>query len=78
MSSDDYVETEGEVVDTYPNAVFSVLLDPPLDQDGPRRFGISGKIRKNNITIIPGDRVKVAISIVDPTQGRITFRMRKK
>jgi translation initiation factor IF-1 len=39
---------------------------------------ISGRIRKNWIKIIPGDRVTVEISAYDLTKGRITFRGDKK
>ena len=35
---------------------------------------ISGKMRMNYIRILPGDRVKVEVSVYDLTQGRITFR----
>ena len=76
MGSDSYVDCEGEVLSSLPNAMFKVLLDAPLSTE--LICHISGKIRKNNINIMPGDRVKVAVSIVDPSQGRITFRMRNK
>ena len=36
---------------------------------------ISGKIRKNNITITEGDRVRAEMSPYDLTKGRITFRL---
>jgi translation initiation factor IF-1 len=35
---------------------------------------VSGKIRKNFIRILPGDKVKVELSPYDLTRGRITFR----
>ena len=76
MSKEDYFEVEGEVVDALPNAIFRVQLDPPMDQNGPINCNISGKMRKNFINILPGDRVKVAIPLVDPTRGRIVFRIR--
>lgn len=76
MSKDDYIEIEGEVLDALPNAIFRVKLDPPMDTNGPINCNISGKIRKNFINIIPGDRVKVAIPVVDFTRGRIIFRIR--
>jgi len=76
MGNDSYIECEGEVLTALPNAMFKVLLDPPVSNE--MVCFISGKIRKNNINILPGDRVKVSVSTVDPTQGRITFRMRKK
>ena len=76
MGNENYMECEGEVLASLPNAMFRVLLDEPISQE--MVCYISGKIRKNNITILPGDRVKISISTIDPTQGRITFRMRKK
>lgn len=75
MSSTDYMEAEGEVLAALPNAIFKVLLDAPLSRE--INCHISGKIRKHYINILPGDRVKVSVSLVDPTQGRITFRTRK-
>lgn len=38
---------------------------------------MAGKLRKYNIRIVPGDRVKVEVSPYDLTRGRITFRMKK-
>jgi translation initiation factor IF-1 len=35
---------------------------------------ISGKMRKNFIRIVPGDKVKVEISPYDTSKARITFR----
>jgi translation initiation factor IF-1 len=35
---------------------------------------VSGKIRLNNIRILPGDRVTVELSTYDLTRGRITYR----
>ncbi len=37
---------------------------------------ISGKMRKNYIRILPGDRVKVELSPYDLSRGRITYRYR--
>jgi translation initiation factor IF-1 len=37
---------------------------------------ISGKMRKNYIRILPGDRVKVEVSPYDLSRGRITYRYR--
>ena len=37
-----------------------------------------GKIRRNYIKILPGDRVKVELTPYDLTKGRITYRLRKK
>lgn len=38
---------------------------------------ISGKIRKNFIKILPGDRVRVELTPYDLTRGRITYRIRE-
>ena len=37
---------------------------------------ISGKMRKNYIRILPGDKVKVELSAYDLSRGRITYRYR--
>lgn len=74
MSKDDYFETEGTVVTALPNAKFVVNIDQPIGKE--MTCNISGKVRRHHIRILPGDRVTVAIALADPTQGRITFRMR--
>ncbi|KAK4525847.1 hypothetical protein GAYE_SCF17G3756 [Galdieria yellowstonensis] len=68
----DMLEAEGKVVDTLPNAVFRV----ELDNGAIILAHISGKLRKNLIRILEGDRVKVEISPYDTTKGRITVRLR--
>ena len=66
----DVIEMEGEVTEALPNAVFRVRLET-----GQTILGhISGKIRKNFIRILPGDKVKVELSPYDLTRGRITYR----
>lgn len=70
----DYIEVEGEVIASMPNAIFKVLLDPPVERE--INCHISGKIRKNFIHIVPGDKVTVAVSVVDPSRGRIIYRTR--
>ena len=75
MGNDQYIEVEGEVITALPNAMFKVQLFEPINKE--MVCYISGKIRKHFINILPGDLVKVAISTVDPSQGRITYRIRK-
>lgn len=70
---DDYIEVEGEVLTALPNAMFNVKLDNGYEI----LCHISGKIRKNSINILPGDRVIVELSKYDVTKGRITFRMKR-
>jgi len=71
---EDYIEAEGEVLVALPNALFKVRLDVGTEI----LCHISGKIRKNSINILPGDRVVVEISKYDLNKGRITFRNKRK
>ena len=70
--SEDKVEVEGIVTDALPNAQFMVELE-----NKHRILAyLSGKMRKFYIRIAPGDRVRVEMSIYDPSRGRIVFRPR--
>jgi translation initiation factor IF-1 len=60
----------GYVEEAFPNAMFNVKLE----NDAIIRCTICGKIRKNNIHIVLGDKVDVGVSIYDMTKGRILFR----
>ncbi|MES2606826.1 MAG: translation initiation factor IF-1 [Pseudomonadota bacterium] len=72
MSKEDQIEMEGEVVDTLPNTMFKVKLE-----NGHVVIAhISGKMRKNYIRILTGDKVKVEMTPYDLSKGRITFRAR--
>lgn len=72
MAKDDVIEVEGKVVDTMPNAMFTVELE-----NGHQSLAtVSGKIRKNYIRILAGDRVTVEMSPYDLTRGRITYRFK--
>lgn len=66
------IEVEGTVTQPLPNAMFKVEL-----ANGHEVLAhISGKIRKNFIKILPGDRVLVELSPYDLTRGRITYRFK--
>ncbi len=70
MSKDDAIEVEGIVLEPLPNAMFRVQLE-----NGHKVLAhVSGKMRMHFIRILPGDRVKVALSPYDLTRGRITYR----
>ena len=70
MSKQDMIEIEGAVVEALPNATFKVeLYNGHIIQ-----AHISGKLRMNNIRILPGDKVTVEMSPYDLTKGRITWR----
>ena len=72
MAKEDNIELEGLVVETLPNTTFKVKLE----NDHIITPHISGKMRKNYIRILTGDKVKVEMSPYDLTKGRITFRGR--
>lgn len=72
MAKDDHIEFDGEVVDTLPNTTFRVKLE----NGHIITAHISGKMRKNYIRILTGDKVKVEMTPYDLSKGRITFRAR--
>lgn len=68
----DTIQVEGKVVDALPNAMFTVELD-----NGHTVLShLAGKMRKNFIRVLPGDRVVVELSPYDLSRGRITYRHR--
>ena len=71
MSKEEAIEVTATVVETLPNAMFRVELD---DNQHQVLAHISGKMRKNFIRILPGDRVLVELSPYDLSRGRITYR----
>ena len=72
--SKDVMELEGVVIDALPNTIFKVKL-----ANGHVITGhISGKMRKNYIRILTGDKVMVEISPYDLTKGRIVTRLKNQ
>lgn len=71
ISSKDFIEINGEVLELMPAATFRVVLESGNEI----LAHLSGKMRMNKIKILPGDRVKVQISPYDLTKGRITYRL---
>lgn len=72
MPKQDVIELEGVIAESLPNAMFRVELE-----NGHTILAhVSGKIRKNFIRILPGDKVKVELSPYDLSRGRITYRMK--
>ena len=70
MSKEDAIEFQGVVSELLPNAMFKVKLD----NDHEVIAHTSGKMRKNRIRVLLGDRVNVEMTPYDLTKGRITFR----
>lgn len=70
MSGKDTIEMQGTVMEVLPNTVFRVKLE----NDHVITAHISGRMRKNYIRILNGDKVTVEMSPYDLSKGRITFR----
>ncbi|MDH3233353.1 MAG: translation initiation factor IF-1 [Alphaproteobacteria bacterium] len=70
MAKEELLEFDGEVVELLPNAMFRVRLE----NDHEILAHTSGKMRKNRIRVLAGDRVKVEMTPYDLTKGRINFR----
>ncbi|QCI18856.1 translation initiation factor IF-1 [Buchnera aphidicola] len=72
MPKEDNIEMQGTVIDTLPNTMFRV----ELENKHIITAHISGKMRKNYIRILTGDKVTVELTPYDLTKGRIIFRSR--
>src|SRR4051812_4703919 len=76
VAKEEPIRVEGRIVEALPNTQFMVAFE-----EGPLRghrvlAHIAGKMRKNFIRIVPGDRVTVEITPYDTTKGRIVYRER--
>jgi translation initiation factor IF-1 len=71
MSKEEAIEVTAVVLETLPNAMFKVEIE---DNQHQVLAHISGKMRKNFIRILPGDKVLVELSPYDLGRGRITYR----
>lgn len=71
ISSKDFIEAYGEVIELMPAASFRVRLENGHEI----LTHLSGKMRMNKIRLLSGDKVRVQISPYDLTKGRITYRM---
>ena len=70
MPKEDMIEVEGTVIEALPNAMFHVEIT-----GGHKVLAhISGRLRKNFIKILPGDKVTLQMSPYDLSKGRITWR----
>ena len=70
MPKESSIEFQGVVMELLPNAMFKVKLD----NDHEILAHSSGKMRKNRIRVLAGDKVTVEMTPYDLTKGRITFR----
>jgi translation initiation factor IF-1 len=69
LTKEDLLKIDGEVEEVLPNGMFRVNIN-----GNTIITYISGKVRKNKISIIRGDKVAVEVSAYDLTKGRIVYR----
>jgi translation initiation factor IF-1 len=72
MAKEDAIQMEGTVMETLPNTTFRV----ELDNGHVVTAHISGKMRKNYIRILKGDKVTIELTPYDLSKGRIVYRAR--
>ena len=70
MPKEGLIEFQGVVLELLPNAMFKVKLE----NEHEILAHSSGKMRKNRIRVLAGDKVTVEMTTYDLTKGRITFR----
>lgn len=70
MAKEELIEMSGVVAEILPDSRFLVTLE-----NGHQLVAYTaGKMRKNNIRILAGDKVTLELSPYDVSKGRITFR----
>src|ERR1039457_3687311 len=72
MSKEDNIEVTGTVLEKFPSGKFSVQID----HDRVVLAHLAGRLRRNRIRVLAGDKVTLELSPYDLTKGRITFRHR--
>lgn len=71
MAKEESLKFTGKVIELLPNATFKVQLE---EIEAVILGHIAGKLRKNHINVLLGDRVSVEMSPYDLTKGRIVYR----
>lgn len=72
MAKEDMIEFSGTVTEVLPNAMFRVKLENEHDV----LAHTSGRMRKNRIRVLTGDKVTVEMTPYDLNRGRITYRFK--
>ena len=72
MAKDDVIQMQGEVLENLPNATFRVKLENEHEIIA----HTAGRMRKNRIRVLAGDKVLVEMTPYDLTKGRITYRFK--
>lgn len=73
MPKDDHLEFEGRLVEALGGGQYTIQ---PHEGAATIRATLGGKLKKNHIRVLPGDRVRVAVSPYDLTHGMVTYRYR--
>lgn len=73
MPKEDHIELEGTIKEALGGGQYLVTVQGGATEV---RARLNGKMKTHHIRVIPGDRVKVAVSPYDMTHGMITFRVR--
>ena len=71
MAKEDIINMEGRVEEVLPATMFRVKLD---NLENMVLAHLSGRMRKNNIKVLLGDRVEMEFSPYDLTKGRVVYR----
>ena len=72
MAKEDLIEFGGTIAEVLPNAMFRVKLE----NDHEIIAHTAGRMRKNRIRVLTGDKVLVEMTPYDLTKGRITYRFK--
>jgi len=72
MSKEDSIEVTGTVLEKFPSGLFIVQLE----HERVVLAHLAGRLRRNRIRVLAGDKVTMELSPYDLTKGRITFRHR--
>jgi len=72
LSRSDLIELEGVVTRVMGRGTMEIQCD----NDVIVRGVLSGRMKKNRIKVIQGDRVKVSVSPYDTTHGLVTYRFK--
>ncbi len=76
MSKDDHLELEGVIEDAMGGGQYRIRLNEQTKEGAYTyvRAQLSGKMRQHHIRVLPGDKVRVAVSPYDMTHGILTYR----
>jgi translation initiation factor IF-1 len=71
LAKEDLLQFSGTVLEVLPNTTYKVKVD---DQEHVVLAHLSGRMKKNKIRCLQGDKVDVEASVYDLTKGRIIYR----